>query len=141
MGVYTVLTRAFLVGVCWPLGVCGNAYHRSGFDCRSDKQESGFAQAFTASFLDTNGAADIAQARLLIQAGSGSSLANQCIMRYDRAANNLYLLADDGVNYLGPITGGGYDTLANSQCVITGGYNLQMLGNILQVDLFVCTTG
>jgi hypothetical protein len=99
-----------------------------------------FSQTFTASFLDTNGFADIAQARLLIQTNAGSNLANQCVMRYDRAANNLYLLADDGVNYLGPITGGGYDTLANSQCAISGGYNVQVSGNILQVDFSVVFT-
>ena len=142
VGVYTVLTQTnYGSGYAGPWESAGTLIIDPGSTV-DPTSGSGFAQAFTASFLDTNGAADIAQARLLIQAGSGSSLANQCIMRYDRAANNLYLLADDGVNYLGPITGGGYDTLANSQCVITGGYNLQMLGNILQVDFSVLfTTG
>ena len=78
----------------------------------------------------------------MIQAYGSSSPANQCIVRYDPAPNNLYLLADDGVNYLGPITGGGYDTLANSQCAITGAYNVQISGNIMQVDFSVLfTTG
>ncbi|PWU11897.1 MAG: hypothetical protein C5B51_01805, partial [Terriglobia bacterium] len=101
---------------------------------------TGSSQSFTATYSDPRGAADISQASLMIQASATSGSANQCIMRFDRAANNLYLLADDGVTSLGPIAGGGYDTLANSQCAVTGGYNVVQSGNSLAVDFSVIFT-
>jgi hypothetical protein len=95
------------------------------------------AQSFTAVYYDVNGGSDISQVRFMIQPNATSGAANQCIMRYDRGPNNLYLLADDGVTYLGPIAGGGYDTLANSQCAITGGYSVQVEPSTLVVDFSI----
>jgi len=56
------------------------------------------------------------------------------------APNNLYLLADRGSALLGPIIGGGYDTLSNSQCAATGGYTVQVSGNTVSVDFSVIFT-
>ena len=101
---------------------------------------TGSSQTFTATYSDARGYSDISQAKLLIQASATSDSANQCIMWYVQGQNNLYLLADDGVTNLGPITGGGYDTLANSQCAVTGGYNVIQSGNTLSMDFSVIFT-
>ena len=103
---------------------------------------TGSSQTFTATYSDTNGASSITQAWFQVQPNGGSSPVNQCITRYDAGPNNLYLLADDGSTLLGPITGGGYDTLSNSQCAVTGGYNVQVSGTTLSVDFSaILTTG
>jgi hypothetical protein len=101
---------------------------------------TGSSQTFTATYSDGRGYFDISQAKLLIQASATSDSANQCIMWYVQGQNSLYLLADDGVTNLGPIAAGGYDTLANSQCAVTGGYNVIQSGNTLSVDFSVIFT-
>jgi hypothetical protein len=140
VGTYTVLTQVnYGSGYAGPWEAAGTLIVDPG-SAVAPTSGSGYSQTFTASFLDSSGAADIAQARLLIQTNAGSSTANQCIVRYDPAPNNLYLLADDGVAYLGPITGGGYDSLGNSQCAVTGASNVQISGTALQVDFSVVFT-
>src|SRR5689334_1473942 len=87
----------------------------------SPSSGTGSAQAFTATFFDPNGGMDIQQAVLLVQGptnpGNG---AHQCIVRFDPAPNQLYLLVDQAGSWLGPIAANSSQSLANTQCTLSG---------------------
>lgn len=75
---------------------------------------SGPSVALVADFVDPEGASDIASLRLHINSGLGTTGA--CSLRYDAAADAVYLLNDAGSSWLGPATPGSAAVLQNSQC-------------------------
>jgi hypothetical protein len=78
---------------------------------------SGLSQAFGASFADANGAGDLRYTYMLIN--SVMSWAGSCGLRYDRAANLLQIINDQGSGWQGGITPGS-GTLSNSKCTVNG---------------------
>jgi Pro-kumamolisin, activation domain len=94
---------------------------------------SGTAQAFIFTFTDANGAADIAQAQMLI---TGNDTTNQaCYLEYQSASNALYLFSDGGTA-TGPTTPGSSSILSNSQCGIAASTVLvSALGNTLKITV------
>jgi hypothetical protein len=93
---------------------------------------SGATQAFTFTFSNAAGAAQIAQSQMLI---TGNGASNQaCSLIYKASTNGLYLTADNGTTLTGPITPGSSASLSNSQCSVTGSsVSVSPLGNSLFV--------
>ncbi|MCX6621634.1 MAG: hypothetical protein NTY38_11280, partial [Acidobacteria bacterium] len=79
---------------------------------------AGAIQIFSGQFIYPEGFAGVADAALLVQAGTGSP--HSCMMDYRLATNGFYLLNDAGNTWLGPISAGSSLILENSQCVLNG---------------------
>jgi hypothetical protein len=79
---------------------------------------SGLSQTFALSVSDVNGVTDLSQ--VFFQVHNSTAYPNGCAVRYDQAANRLYLVNDTGSAWLGPIVPGSATTLANSQCQLNG---------------------
>jgi len=107
---------------------------------------SGSAQLFSASSVDFNGASDVQEGVLNIMSnvvpGTPGWSANECLLRYDIATNNIWLVPDAGGVWSGPVTSGTTATLGNSQCtVIAAGSFAQLSGNTATVNFLVTFTG
>jgi hypothetical protein len=90
---------------------------------------SGSSQTFTALFSDANGASDIQYTYVLMN--SGLTWAGACGLRYDRAANVLQIINDQGSGWQGGINPGS-GTLSNSKCTVNGsGFSVGSSGNTL----------
>jgi peptidyl-Asp metalloendopeptidase len=79
---------------------------------------SGSSRAFTFSFADPNGFADIPAAQMLI--GSALNAGGSCYLYYSRTANMVYLMNDAGNGWLTPISLGSSASIGNSQCIVNG---------------------
>ena len=73
-------------------------------------------QTMVFTFTDANGFADLNVLNVLVNTALDAR--NGCYIAYVRAANILYLVANNGVDLLGPITLGATGTVSNSQCTI-----------------------
>src|SRR5204863_254784 len=95
---------------------------------------SGASGSFQFVASDTAGYADLAAMEVII-AGSFSG-SGSCYLRYDRAANRLWLVNDAGTQFTGPASVGVTGTLSNSQCSINaGGTTASGNGNALTVTV------
>jgi hypothetical protein len=100
------------------------------------------AQMFTATFNDPNGGSQIAEVTLSIMSdnikpgGRSRWSANQCLVRYDIAANAIWLVPDVGRTWGShSITAGSSSTFSNSQCtVMASGSSAQISGNAVTVN-------
>jgi hypothetical protein len=97
---------------------------------------SGAAQAFTFTFSDANGHADIHSARILIH--SQIQGANSCYLYYTKADNKLYLHNDAANALTAPLTPGAAGTIGNSQCSVDGAASsMTAAGNTLTLNLAI----
>ena len=78
---------------------------------------SGASQAFTASFTDGNGFADITGITFVINSGLNGS--NACYLSYNRAANTFYLFRDSDGAWQ-PLTPGASTSVTNNNCTLSG---------------------
>jgi len=92
----------------------------------------GLTQIFTAEYDTGTNGLGIAQARLHFQE-SAASRTDRCVVRYDPATKNLYLLSDQDGKYLGPIAAGGKESLWNSRCLLSACSNARLRGTRLSV--------
>jgi hypothetical protein len=103
----------------------------------------GSAQTFTATLKDTIGGSQIAEVTLSIMSddvipGIRSRWSvNECLIRYDIAANAIWLVPDVGGTWGShAITAGSSSTFSNSQCtVLASGSSAQISGNTVTVNL------
>jgi trimeric autotransporter adhesin len=82
---------------------------------------SGLTQTFTLQYNDTAGATAISTAWVWFNpafSASAGNAASSCMAYYARPTNQLYLIADSGAVWLGPVTLGSSSPLSNSQCSI-----------------------
>jgi hypothetical protein len=77
----------------------------------------GSTQTFALQYAANLGATDLSHAWVWFSAAFTPSASNSCLLYYDRAANQLYLL-DDGSSWMGG-TLGTFGTLQNSQCSVS----------------------
>ena len=78
---------------------------------------TGLSQTFTAVFSDTNGWADISLAYFMVNVVQSPN--DACYIKYDASANALWLIANDAVSWLGPISPGS-GALQNAACTLNG---------------------
>src|SRR5246500_3644136 len=107
---------------------------------------SGSAQLFSVTISDPNGAGDVAEGVLNIMSnvvpGTTGWSAHECLLRYDFATNNIWIVPDAGGAWSGPITAGSSATLTNSQCtVFAAGSFKQSSGNSVTANFQVTFTG
>jgi hypothetical protein len=103
----------------------------------------GSAQTFTAAFKDPKGGSQIAEVTLSIMSnnvlpgGKSRWSGNECLVRYDIAANAIWLVPDVGGTWGShAITAGSSSTFSNSQCtVLASGSSAQISGNTVTVNL------
>jgi hypothetical protein len=87
-------------------------------DAVSPSAGAGSSQSFALQFSDTAGAADLSTAWVWFK--NAATTANACIVYYDRASTQLFLLNDAGTRWIvAPIASNG--SLANSQCSVALG--------------------
>jgi hypothetical protein len=97
---------------------------------------SGATQAFTFTFSDANGHADIHSARILIH--SQIQGANSCYLYYTKADNKLYLHNDAANALTAPLTPGAAGSIGNSQCSVDGAASsMTATGNTLTLNLAI----
>jgi hypothetical protein len=104
---------------------------------------TGSTQTFTATFEDPNGGSRISEITLSIMSndarpgGRSRWSANECLVRYDIAANAIWLVPDMGGTWGShPITAGSSSTFSNSQCtVVASGSSARVSGNTVTVNL------
>jgi hypothetical protein len=95
----------------------------------SPSSGSGSSQTFTAQFADGNGASDIRYTYVLMN--SGLTWTGSCGLRYDRVANRLEIINDQGSGWQGSISPGS-GSLSNNQCTVNGlGFSISSSGNTL----------
>ncbi|HZU29401.1 MAG TPA: hypothetical protein VFA04_28010 [Bryobacteraceae bacterium] len=90
----------------------------------------GMSGQFQFQFSDPNGAGDIARAWMLFSGG--------CEVMYISWTRQLYLVADDGATWAGPVTVGANGMVQNSRCTLNAATSaVSMSGNtvIITVDL------
>ncbi len=105
----------------------------------------GSAQMFTATYKDPNGGSQIAETTLSIMSNNvipgrrSEWSAKECLVRYDIAANAIWLVPNVGGTWgYRSITAGSSSTLSNSQCtVMASGSSAQISGNTVRVNLEV----
>jgi hypothetical protein len=91
---------------------------------------TGTDSTFTATYSDGNGAADIAEAYLLVQTGLAQASACQVMVR--QSDRTVWLRNDAGTGWAGSAAIGSSTVLANSQCRVTpSGASLTAAGNTL----------
>ncbi len=101
---------------------------------------SGSGGSATLEFVasDAAGYADIAAMEMVV----GSSSAQSCYLRYERASNRLWLVNDAGSRFTGPATPGKAGTLSNSQCGVNAALTtVAGSGNNLTVTATLTFTG
>lgn len=90
---------------------------------------TGTSQALTARFSDGNGANDLRYTYILMN--SGLTWVGSCGLRYDRSANVLQIINDQGSGWQGGITPGS-GVLSNSRCTVYGStFSVSASGNVL----------
>lgn len=95
---------------------------------------SGTSQIFSLQYSSTLGATDLGTAWVWFNA-TFSGTANSCMVYYDRAANQVHLLNDDGATWSAGLSGSS-GTLSNHQCSINLATTVAALnGNTLTVQL------
>jgi hypothetical protein len=77
---------------------------------------SGSQQAFSFTYADPNGAADVFLAQMLFNSVLNTN--NACWVQYYRNTNELRLLNDSSSAFFGPLTPGGAGSVSNSQCTL-----------------------
>jgi hypothetical protein len=98
----------------------------------SPSSGSGDSQAFTAVFSDGNGFADLRFVYVLIN--QYLTWQGSCGLRYDRVANKLEMINDQGSTWQTGLTPGS-GTISNSMCSVTGsGVAVNSSGNTLSVS-------
>jgi hypothetical protein len=104
---------------------------------------TGMSQTFTAVYSDAGGYPQMQVAMILIQPPSFTSYGfYDCFAYYNKWSNGLYLLADAGGPWLGPITAGASGTLSNSQCTLDGaGSSVNGSANTLTVGYSITFNG
>jgi hypothetical protein len=96
---------------------------------------SGASQTFAFEFSDSAGADDLTTVSVLFH--STATTVNACAVTYDRAANSLRLLTDDGTVPSGAIAPGS-GSQQNSQCVLNGsGSSVNVAGNTLTLNVAI----
>ncbi|MCC7496862.1 MAG: SBBP repeat-containing protein [Bryobacterales bacterium] len=91
---------------------------------------SGVLQVFTGKFIYPEGFADVFEAPLLVQAGTGSP--HSCMVDYWLGTKGLYLLDDAGHTWLGPVAPGSMSILENSQCsLVAAASKFESSGDVL----------
>ena len=80
-------------------------------------EDKGVVDLFALQYAANLGATDLSHAWVWFSAAFSPSASHSCLLYYDRAANQLYLL-DDGTSWMGG-TLGGFGTLQNSQCSVS----------------------
>jgi hypothetical protein len=100
----------------------------------SPSSGSGSSQVFSFVYLDANGAADLAQAQVLINTAVGG--AGACYVFYNPVLNSVTLGNNTYTSLLGPMTLGTANTLQNSQCTVNGATSsATWSGNTLTLNL------
>lgn len=84
----------------------------------SPSSDGGSAQVFTFYYSDTNGAADIAVARVLINASQ--TAAGGCYFAVERATGSVWLADDSGNVWAAQAHLGTAETASNGQCTVVG---------------------
>lgn len=80
---------------------------------------SGGSRVFTARVSDPDGYQDIQRVDLLASASPTWPNPNACHIIYSGDVRSAYLLADDGLTYLGPLSPVNFPIVQNSQCSIS----------------------
>ncbi len=105
-------------------------------DSVSPSGQTGMTQTFTLTYSDTNGTADLAEARAMFNTNLG--MANACVVRFSRSANSFYIMNDAGTALVGPLTPGSAGSLKNTQCTLNGvGSSVSFSGNSMIVNAAV----
>jgi Putative Ig domain len=79
---------------------------------------TGTTQTFELVLSDVNGFRFIKTAYAHVSAST--AYPSSCAVMYDAASNKLFLIRDDGANWIGSLTPGSTATLQNSQCALAG---------------------
>jgi hypothetical protein len=104
---------------------------------------AGSSQRFTAMFKDPKGASHIGEVTISIMSdkvapgGRPRWSSNECLVRYDIAANAIWLVPDVGGTWGShPIIGGSSSSFSNSQCtVMASGSSVEISGDTATVYL------
>lgn len=101
------------------------------------------SQRVTATFQDPKGGSDIKEVTVSIMSdnvvpgGRSRWSANECLLRYDIAANDIWLVPDVGGTWAShAIRAGSSSSFSNSQCTVDGaGSSANISGNTVTVNL------
>jgi hypothetical protein len=85
-------------------------------DAATPETGSGSSQTFSLQYAASLGATDLATTWVWFASAFTDSASNSCLVYYDRVANRLYLLGDNGSWMFGTL--GNFGTLQNSQCSV-----------------------
>jgi hypothetical protein len=85
-------------------------------DAATPETGSGSSQTFSLQYAASLGATDLATTWVWFTSAFTDSATNSCLVYYDRVANRLYLLGDNGSWMFGTL--GNFGTLQNSQCSV-----------------------
>lgn len=103
----------------------------------------GSTRLFTATYTDSLGGTDMAEAVLHIEnnnviPGTPGWSSNECGVRYDISTNNIWLVPDAGGTWNGPIPAASNQVLYNSQCTVLAlGTSAQISGNTITVNFLI----
>ncbi len=101
---------------------------------------TGTPVTFTAVYSDPNGATDLNQAMLLVNAAVSG--AGACEVYYYPQGNQLYLRNDAGTAWLAALTPGVAGTVSNSQCTLNAGSSsVSTAGNNLTLNVALSFSG
>jgi hypothetical protein len=96
---------------------------------------SGTSQTFALQYSDTGGAASLTQVWVYFNATLANPASNACMLYYNTATNQIYLL-NDNVTVFQPATLGAASTLQNSQCSVNvAASTVTLSGNTLTLNL------
>lgn len=94
----------------------------------------GSPQTFRVVFSDGNGFSDIGWTYVLVNDAIAQT--GGCYVQFRPTLNSLWLRADNGASWLGPVTLGSGNNLSNSQCTVNaGGSSASRLGTDVTLDL------
>ena len=149
-GPYSPMRFALLICFSFVFGGCSRTHGPSPDAMQSGGPVSatlsvaaGTVQTITAVFRNAGGGSRIAEVTVSVMSdqlppggGSGWST-HECLLRYDVAANEIWLVPDVGGTWGShSITAGSASTFSNSQCtVLASGSGARISGNLVTVDL------
>ncbi len=81
---------------------------------------SGNIQQFTAFYTDPDGYSDLATVEFAVKAGSTVDYTDSCWIKYDRAANALYVASNTNGAWGTALTPGNASTVSNTRCILRG---------------------
>ena len=123
------LLMCCLLVIC-PSVVCGQAPTSGSV---SPASGTGLSEAFTVTYTDSNGAADVLQAHLLFNTGLSGAYACWAIYY----GGSFYLMNNDQSAWLGPLASSG-GSLSNSQCTFyQSGTSINNSGNTFSMTVNV----